>query len=402
LRRSILRRVAGLLGPPRDEALVDLALDARNLLLGRAKPEPEDPLAVLLRGARQSIARRDFDAALAEADRLAQGMIQLRRDAARRRGAIAAVARAMGEGPRTTGGTQLSAVERGWLRSAVESDPRWLPWIPPAAARPIEPRDNVVLHIRDVSLPYADDEDAVHIHANAVGEREAGLEPIVVTALGFPRTAGTDSFAPVDVIDGVSYHRLDAGPGYDYAAPSDDYLSDYAWLVARLAERERPQIVHVWSSRRGHDAALVGLALRARLDVPLVYEVRSLGDPVSSPAAAARDASADTQGPAVAGDSESIADAAERVIAIGTRCMRDADAVVVMSEPMAEEIVTRGIPLAKVHVIPDAVEGAERARNAERHRELYGSLLGRPIGTARHTATPTAQAPAPVRPGRPG
>jgi glycosyl transferase family 4 len=373
LRRWILKGAAGLLRPPRDEALVDLALDLRNLLLGRARPKPEEPLSLLLRGVRESTVRGKFDLAVAEADRLTQAGIQVRRDVARRRGARAAMARAMGEAQRTAGGADSSGTERAWLERAVETDPRWLPWIPAAIAPPT-PKANVVLDLMWVSLPYVDDDDTARGHSNALAQRDAGLKPIVLTRLGFPRALGIEVTARVDLVDRVPYHRLDLGAGYETAAPPEHYLSDYAWLAAEVAARERPQVLHVLAGAEGYRVGLVGLALRAHLRVPLVYEVRSL---LEDPRSAKRHRPADLDEDARSAEDE-VRRERERLVAAETRCMQEADVVVAPTDATRAEIVRRGVPARRIHVIASAASSEQQALNGQRYRELYELLLNRP------------------------
>jgi hypothetical protein len=345
VRRSIVRRAGRALGEARAEALGDLLADARNLLLGRPRPAPEDPLHVLQRRARQSIASGSYDAALAEADRLTQAAIQLRRDAARRRGNVAAVARAMGEAQRTTGGAQLTSEERAWLGRAVASDPRWTPWIP-KSSRTIEPRDNVVLHVLGASLPHVTDEDALRSQATMLGEREEGLEPIVVTALGFPRSIGVALFESLELVEGIAHHRLDAGAGYDPDTPADEYLSDFAWFAARLVEQLRPRWVHATVNAADPGLARVAIALRARLGTPLVLEVA----PAADPAPLAADQAVD---------------------------LREADAVVATDERTRDMIVAAGVPAANVHLIAVSVSGGPAPGG--QYRELYESLGDSPV-----------------------
>jgi hypothetical protein len=376
-RGAILRAAAGLLRPPRDQALIDLAHDARDFLLGRPRPEPEEPLSILLRGARASATRGNFDVALAEADRLTQAAIGVRRDVARRRGARGAIARAMGEAQRTGGRIDLSATEREWLERALETDPRWLPWIP-AAVEPPAPAGDVVLDLAWISVPYVQDEHTARIHLVALAQRDAGMQPLVTTRPGFPRSIGVENAPGVDVVDGVAYHRLELGAGYETAAPPGQYLSDYAWLAATIARREHPRVLHVFGADQGYRVGLVGLALRAWLGVPLVYDV---GSPLHyEPPATGGPAALDAESPR---DEDESYDERERLVAAETRCLVEADAVVSPTEAIRDEVIRRGVAQTKVVVIanPADAEGTgadgQRPENGQRFRRLYESLLSR-------------------------
>ena len=158
-----------------------------------------------------------------------------------------------------------------------ETDPRWRPRIRgPACA--IEPRsDRVVLHLLKESRPQRQTGFTMRSHANLVAQRAAGWDPVVVTALGFPRSPG-GSVSTSEEVDGIRHHRLDLGSGYPTDAPVDTYLEDYAWRAAGRRRAERPAIIHASSGGRGYESALVGLALGTHLDLPVVYEVRWLFD----------------------------------------------------------------------------------------------------------------------------
>ncbi len=50
-------------------------------------------------------------------------------------------------------------------------------------------------------------------HDNLLAQRAAGWDPVVVTALGFPRSIG-GAVVPLEEVDGIRHHRLDLGAGY--------------------------------------------------------------------------------------------------------------------------------------------------------------------------------------------
>jgi glycosyltransferase involved in cell wall biosynthesis len=165
-------------------------------------------------------------------------------------------------------------------------------------------------------------------------------------------------------VDGIRHHRLDLGPGYSPSSPLDQQLTDHAWLAARVAREERPAVIHAASGFRGFDAALVGLALARHLDRPLVYEVRSFLETTWS------------------GDLErsETGEHYQRRYATETRCMQAADVVVTIADAMRDDIVGRGIPAERVHVIPNGVD-AERFEPEPRDPDLvrrYG-LEGRTV-----------------------
>ena len=185
-----------------------------------------------------------------------------------------------------------------------------------------------------------------------------------MTSLGYPRRSGIDTFGRVETIDGFRHHRLDLGAGYPTTTPPDQELTDHAWLAARIARAERPAVIHASSGFRGFDAALVGLALRGHLVRPLVYEVRSFLEETWT------------------GELDRVdpGEHYERRFEAETRCMLAADAVVTIAEAMRDDIIARGIPTERVHVVPNGVDGA-MFQPAEADPELvrrYG-LEGRTV-----------------------
>jgi glycosyltransferase involved in cell wall biosynthesis len=282
---------------------------------------------------------------------------------------IAALRRAGGIGDSDA----LAATERRLHGDLAETDPRWRPRIL-GPRRPLEPRsDRVILHLLKESRPHRQNGFTMRSHDNLLAQRAAGWDPVVVTAVGFPRWNGA-SWTATEQVDGIRHHRLDLGAGYPADGPVDTYLEDYAWRAAVVAREERPAIIHASSGGRGYEGALVGLALGEHLDLPVVYEVRSLFD---APAPSGAD-------PASASDATSPRERYRRRDATEVRTMLAADAVVTLAETMRADIVARGVPAERVFVVPNGVDPdafsprppdpALRARYGVGHRYLIGYI----------------------------
>ncbi|MFL5680049.1 MAG: glycosyltransferase [Chloroflexota bacterium] len=363
--KGAVRKVADLLPPPRDEALLGLARDAYSLVTGSStvganrKRRPwtpaergqrldpwQDPVA--WRRARRAFERRDYEEALGQVDGLlerhpdSRKALALKRDIHARRGDLTQVVETIRRIRGLEDDPRLVAQERLWLGRLVETDPRWLPRIP-GAARPVEPRaNNVVMHLLKESVPYLQNGFTMRSRYTLLAQRDAGLDPFVVTSLGFPRKEGVTSFPVTETVDGIVHHRLDLGPGYATEAPFDVQLTDYAWLAARVGRRERPAIIHASSGFRGFETALVGVALREHLRRPLVYEVRSFFETTWS----------GDHDRAEAGEHY------ERRFETENRCMRAADAVVTIGEAMRDDIAARGVPRDRIFLMPNGVDPA--------------------------------------------
>ncbi len=241
----------------------------------------------------------------------------------------------------------------------VETDPSWLPKVPGAAER-LEPLDRRrILHIAKSSAPERWSGFTIRTLQNLRAQRDAGLDPVVVTEIGWPRLVGVTEVSPIVVYDGFEHHRLDRGPGYDPAkTPNDIRLQDTAEAMADVVELVRPAILHAHSGYRGGDQAMVALALRERFGIPVVYEVRGLFEAVWT---------ADQR---LAERSELYA----RRLAQETRILGEVDGVVAISGALADELVSRGIPRDKITIVPNGIDPAALGRLPDRDPALRASL----------------------------
>lgn len=356
--KSTIRRLADLLPPPRDEALIGVAKEAYSLVTGkrgrggRLRPGPArsepwvDPMA--WHRARRAFDRGAHEIALARVEAVlarhpdSLKALTLKKDVHRRRGDLSDVVATFHRMREVQDDPDLARQERHWLGRLIETDPRWLPRIS-GPARPIVPRnDRTVMHLLKESVPYHQNGFTMRSRYTLLSQREAGLDPFVVTSLGFPRKDRVDRFPTTDILDGITHHRLDLGPGYPTEQPFDRHLTDYAWMAAKVARRERPAIIHASSGFRGYDSALVGIALRDHLRLPLVYEVRSFFETTWT---------ADH-------DRAEYNEHFRRRYETENRSMRAADAVITIADAMRDDIEARGVPRERIHLMPNGVDPA--------------------------------------------
>ncbi len=223
----------------------------------------------------------------------------------------------------------------------AELEPGWLPTVaaPHERLEPVSRRR--ILHIAKSSAPERWSGFTIRTLQNLRAQREAGLDPVMMTEIGWPRQAGITSFEPVLTYDGFEHHRLDRGPAYDPTlTPNDIRLTDNVEAMAPVIRTVRPAILHAHSGYRGGEHALIALALRAQFDIPVVYEVRGLFEAVWS-----RD-------PVAAERSEQY----RRRLAMETRILGEVDGVVAISEALTDELVSRGIPRGKITVVPNGID----------------------------------------------
>lgn len=236
---------------------------------------------------------------------------------------------------------QLRTQEGRWR----ETDTSWLPTVRPDVLAALPPRTGRreatgrVLHLLKIGMPQRQSGYSMRSMYTLTGELRAGLRPVAVTALDFPRTVGVDDAPQVDEVGGVRYLHLlrDEIPAHE---PWDAYLDAYATALAPVVAAEDPDLIHVHSGNRGYEAALVALAVGRALGLPVVYEVRGFFESLwTSDTAWAEQA-----------------EIYRRRHAQEARCMREAAAVVTLSESMREDIVARAVPADHVHVVPNGVD----------------------------------------------
>ncbi|MGW5235012.1 glycosyltransferase family 4 protein [Streptomyces nodosus] len=223
--------------------------------------------------------------------------------------------------------------------------------VPTPPGRRILPVPGRVLHLVPEGLPERHTNATARTQALARAQSAAGLDPHVVTRIGFPLDHGVFDARPLHLLDGVPQHRLlPRWLPYDPAAA----LNRQAELTARLVERLRPSVLHV-----GGDAGdgLVALALRETYGLPVVHEVRwteqeDHGSGHEGHGSGQKGRPSRKRGRSRRNDSRPAGSEWE------THCLREADAVLTASRAMKTEIVSRGVPEERVHIAPEAVDPA--------------------------------------------
>ncbi len=262
-----------------------------------------------------------------------------------------------------------SAGQRRRVRAAEglvrELDPAWYPPLP-GRPKPLSPAsDQRVLHLLKGSVPHQVAGATTRSMYTLRAQVAAGLDPVAMTQLQFPRIVGVDHFANPEHVHGIRHHRLDAGPGLDLrSVPNDSELTIWAALAHQVVLDERPAILHAASGSRGYENAVVALSLARHHALPVVYEVRSFHEATWTA-------------------NQSLAERAPVYhlrIERENECMRRADAVVTLGTSMRDDLVDRGIPGEKITVIPNAVD-AEHFRPQGKDQQLAAAigLAGRTV-----------------------
>ena len=217
----------------------------------------------------------------------------------------------------------------------------WTPALP-GLPEPIEPSDeDVVVTLAKMSRPFLSNGYTSRSHRNFLAAKEAGITTVVVTELGFPRILGVTEFDAVEVIDGIEHRRLDRGPGCDdKTMPVDEWVQAFAEDAYEVVRDVRPSLLHVSSGRRGYETMLVGIALKEKTGLPLVYEFRSFHDATW------------TQRQALHDRGETYL----RRRAMESMVMDAADIVLTLNEAMRDELIRMGCAADKIHLVPNGVD----------------------------------------------
>lgn len=210
-----------------------------------------------------------------------------------------------------------------------------------------------ILHVLDHSIPLQSGY-TFRTRNILLQQRALGWETCHVTS---PKHYGSEGRQEEEV-DGLLFFRSEPVQGVVSRLPVVNQLAVVKQLEKRidsLIGRLQPDVLHA------HSPALNGLAaLRAsrKHGIPVVYEVRAFWE----------DAAADH------GTSREGGLRYRLTRALETYVLRHADAVTVICEGLKRDIVERGIPEARITVIPNAVDIASftmgRERDADMAREL--------------------------------
>ena len=331
----LLRAVALLAGGRRADALGGLA---------RAGSDPALPARSRRRLAALALAVEDAPAARALVGGLPAGdpaTTRLRAGLAAVDGALLdAVTLAAGPAPAGLSGHHQRRAGRRLAGELAVLRPQERRGHPSTTARTSAPapgpRPGAVLHLVTASLPHRATGYAVRTHEIVRHQRRLGLDAVVATQLGFPVLQGVLAAAPVDVVDGVAYHRL--LPRWGLPATRDAALDRAVDLAAELVDAHRPAVLHAASH---HVNGQLALRLRERTGLPVVYEARGFLEETWVARAGADRAGA--QRHRLARDAE-------------TWVMRAADHVVTLGAGMRADIVARGVPAERVSVVPNGVD----------------------------------------------
>ncbi|WP_246018457.1 glycosyltransferase family 4 protein [Arthrobacter crusticola] len=226
----------------------------------------------------------------------------------------------------------------------------WNPAVDPATG--YVPRRKTVLHVLTNSLPHTHSGYAQRSHSILKAQQEQGWDVHAVTRVGYPVQVGKILADDVDVVDGVTYHRLlpaRLAPGFD------GRLQQQAEDLLALALKLRPSVLHTTTHFVN---GLVTGEVAGALGIPWVYEVR--GQLADTWASSRHERAKSSERYKLFTDREA-------------QVMRNASLVVTLGEAMKQEIMRAGVPEDRILLGPNAVGEeylAEPVASTEARRQL--------------------------------
>jgi glycosyltransferase involved in cell wall biosynthesis len=270
------------------------------------------------------------------------------------RAAQAELRAAVAADPRATTRRTLHRVEQDVL--ALE--PGWLPAIP--ALRSEGPVHGRAVHLINNALPQQQAGYTVRAHRIALAQRDHGVDPVMVTKLGYPWRQGFGDAPARDEVDGIVYHHV-PDPGGDTIFGTAERAERSVVHAGPIIAGLRPAVLHPTTP---YDNAQVALAIGRSLDVPVVYEVRGFLE--------------ETWLSRQPNGSEA-SDRYRLTRATEGWCAAQADHVVTLGEAMKADLVSRGVVADRITVVPNAVDVDDFVPVAGRGAAMR-SRLGVPEG----------------------
>jgi len=218
--------------------------------------------------------------------------------------------------------------------------------LPAPAARVAPPWDGgrrVLYHVTQ-SLPHHATGYSIRTQGLVAGLRAHGWDVEVEARFGYPNDgddfAARPLVAPAATVDGVPY-RFAPDPRLG-PRPLAAYLEASAASLVERARAQRPAIIHAASN---HVVGLAGVEAARRLGLPSIYEVRGLWHLTR----AAREAAY------LGSDHFGLVEQLE------ARAAAAAHHTFVITAAVAERLAARGVPRARMTVLPNAVDTARFA-----------------------------------------
>ena len=201
--------------------------------------------------------------------------------------------------------------------------------------------ENKILHLFKVTYPFESTGGSIRNLNIVESQLNAGLEPMVVTPLNYPRIFGIGEFSLEEEIRGIRHFRFDTGTiNFQSSSYICENLQLNTQLLAGLIRKESPAMLHAASGYKGYELATMAKVLSDHFSIPWIYEVRSFHEHTWTKDVFYANNSWHTK---------------QRILKENS-LMHHANHVVTISESMKKALIDRGIPKDKITIVPNAVD----------------------------------------------
>lgn len=228
------------------------------------------------------------------------------------------------------------------IKELVELDKTWIPEILAQGKKINFNKKNglKVLHLQKTAYPYENSGGAVRCLNTLISQKRVGIEPFVVTPIGYPACDGFEGGDDYEVVEGIEHFRIGGGLNGIKALHLSERDLYSAFYISKLIKNRGADVIHVASGVRGYELALQALAVKKITGIPVLYEVRSFHEHTWT---SVRDDILDLEKTKLRINKENF-------------CMLEADFVTTISFSMKKILVERGVPEEKIAVIPNAID----------------------------------------------
>lgn len=230
----------------------------------------------------------------------------------------------------------------GAIQEMVELDRNWLPPLA-YSTKPVRLKATdalTVVHLHKTAYPYENSGGAIRCLNTALSQQRLGIDPYIITPIGYPRSVGIEGAKNHEVIEGIEHFRIGGNTDGLRGISLPDRTSYSAFHLAKLIKERGANVIHAASGVRGYELALQALALKKLTGLPLLYEVRSFHEHTWTP---------------VRNDAIDLEKTQLRIIKEDF-CMAEADFVTTISFSMQKILIERGVSPEKIAVIPNAID----------------------------------------------
>jgi len=230
----------------------------------------------------------------------------------------------------------------GAIEEMVELDRAWLPELAHSGKTlSIKANDQLtVAHLHKTAYPYENTGGAIRCLNTVLSQQRIGIDPYIVTPIGYPRSAGVEGVMNHEVIEGIEHFRIGGNTDGLRGISLADRTRYSVFHIAKILKQRGASVIHAASGVRGYELALQALALKRLTGLPLLYEVRSFHEHTWTP---------------VRDDVLELERTQLRVIKENF-CMSEADFVTTISYSMKKILIERGVSPEKIEVIPNAID----------------------------------------------